>query len=71
MSKLRQILPGFGVLLFVVGLLIAVNGGGYTVGAIGVGVLAMAFLMNLFHMWDMISRAEWNWIKHWANRERE
>ena len=67
MRKIMQILPGLGLLLIVVGLIVYANGGGSTVGVIGVVVLAVAFVNKVWHIWDLESRAHWNRTKYWAN----
>ena len=58
--KIRSVVPGFGLLLFVVGLLIRVNGGPEWVLAIGILILLICLIAFVNGVWKMSAKAWWN-----------
>lgn len=75
---MKSILKGFGWLLFVVGLLIRVNGGPEWVLAIGILILLICLIAFVNGVWKMSARAWLNnrrWLAYgerpdWIKRKR-
>ena len=67
---MKSVVRGIGWLLFIVGLLIRLNGGPEWVLAIGILILLICLIAFVNGVWKMSAKAWWNSRRWWAYGER-
>ena len=68
-AQIWSVIPGFGILFLVVGLLVYANGGPWWIGGAGIVILAVCGIKVLLEVWDMDTRAWYNRTRYWAYGE--
>lgn len=66
-AQIKSVLPGFGVLFLVVGLIVYANGGPWWIGGIGIVILVGCLIATVLGVWNMEAKAWYNRTKYWAD----